>query len=556
MSQEGTAMPNAVVMTGYGPPDVLKWARVPLPEPGAGQIRIKVKAAGVSPTDLALRAGYLKAVPLPPDAVLGFEAAGTVDAVGPGVTGTAAGDGVTALLFSLGGYAEYAVASIWTGKPETVSWADAAALPSSAEAAAGLLRQLGVASGETLLLFGGGGSVGIIATQLAVARGVRVISAVGERDEPLARELGATPVRYGAGLAGRVRMLGAVDAVFDAAGQGVLADAVALAGRPQRVITLSDPAAADFGVTLSEPTPDRAPGALDETIALLAGGRLRLRAHKTMAMQQAAEAHRQLESGSVHERIILTLEQRGWPSGSARVTARPARTAPLPARAGQVVPRGQHQPRGHAGDQRGRGRVRARGGHRGHARGHRGQDPQRQSPRPSLPDPGQQARSPLTLRGHHIHYAPAPPTPAPPRMGSAEVGHCFAAPEPGAQRRVGRGRVGELPRVAAVVAVGMGGAGGSAPGGVHLVVGQIGARLQTQGSERVSHEAGSVPKASSSTAVTSGSRVSAGPGVAARSGPAGAGTRSGRAGGVRRSGSAPAATGSAAGPATSRFTWT
>jgi NADPH:quinone reductase-like Zn-dependent oxidoreductase len=280
-------MPNAVVMTGYGPPEVLEWARVPLAEPGEGQIRIKVKAAGVGPTDLALRAGYLKAdIPLPPDAVLGFEAAGTVDAVGPGVTGTSAGDDVTALLFGLGGYAEYAVASIWTRKPGTVSWADAAALPSSAEAAVGVLRQLNVKRGETLLLFGGGGSVGIIATQLAVAQGVKVISAVGEHDDTLARELGAAPVRYGPGLA----------------------DRAALAGGPERVITLSDPAAADFGVMLSQPTPDRAPGALDETIALLANGRLRLRAHKTMPLRQAAEAHRQLESGKVHERIILTLD--------------------------------------------------------------------------------------------------------------------------------------------------------------------------------------------------------------------------------------------------------
>jgi NADPH:quinone reductase-like Zn-dependent oxidoreductase len=308
-------MPNAIVMTGYGPPEVLKWAGVPLREPGEGQIRIKVKAAGVSPTDIALRAGHLEDIPLPADAVLGFEAAGTVDAVGPGVTGTSIGDGVAALLFSLGGYAEFVVASIWARKPDTVSWVDAAALPSSAEAAVGVLRQLNVKSGETLLLFGGGGSVGIIATQLAVARGVRVISVVGEHDETLVRELGATPVRYGAGVAGRVRALGgsagvvdAVDAVFDAAGTGVLADAVALAGGPERVITLSDPAAADFDVTLSQPTSDRAPGALDEAIALLADGRLRLRARKSMPMQQAAEAHRQMESGSVHERIILTLE--------------------------------------------------------------------------------------------------------------------------------------------------------------------------------------------------------------------------------------------------------
>jgi NADPH:quinone reductase-like Zn-dependent oxidoreductase len=300
-------MPNAIVMTGYGPPEVLKWAGVPLPEPGSGQIRIKVKAAGISPTDLALRAGYLKAIPLPADAVLGFEAAGTVDAVGPDVTGTSIGDAVTALLLSLGGYAEYTVASIWARKPDAVSWIDAAALPSSAEAAERVLRQLNVTSGETLLLFGGGGSVGIIATQLAVARGVKVISAVGEHDETLARELGATPVRYGAGLVGRVRAAGPVDAVFDAAGTGVLADAIALAGGPKRVITLSDPAAAGFGVTLSDAAPDRALGALDEAIALLAEGRLRLRAHTTMPMQQAAEAHRQLESGTVHQRIILTL---------------------------------------------------------------------------------------------------------------------------------------------------------------------------------------------------------------------------------------------------------
>jgi NADPH:quinone reductase-like Zn-dependent oxidoreductase len=299
-------MPEAVVMTGFGAPDVLRWEQVDRPEPGAGQIRIRVRAAGIGPTDLAIRAGHLQAFPLPPRPVLGFEAAGTVDAVGPGVTGTAEGDEVAALLFSLGGYAEFAIASIWTPKPAAVSWADAGALPSSVEAAAGVLAQLGVKSGETLLLVGGGGSVGIIATQLAVAAGVRVLSAVGPRDEALARELGATPVRYGAGLVGQVRELGGADAVFDAAGKGVLADAVALAGGPARVITLSDPAAGDFGVRLSDPSPERAPHALADGMALLAQGRLRLRAQRTMPMPEAAEAHRLLESGTVHERIILT----------------------------------------------------------------------------------------------------------------------------------------------------------------------------------------------------------------------------------------------------------
>src|SRR5258708_17091288 len=107
--------------------------------------------------------------------------------------------------FSMGGYAEYAVASTWARKPDAVSWLDAAALPSSAEAAERVLRQLNVQSGERLLLFGGGGSVGIIATQLAVARGITGISAGGQHDETLARESGATPVRYGPGVAGPVR---------------------------------------------------------------------------------------------------------------------------------------------------------------------------------------------------------------------------------------------------------------------------------------------------------------------------------------------------------------
>jgi len=93
------------------------------------------------------------------------------------------------------------------------AWLDAAALPSSAEAAVGVLRQLDVKRGETLLLFGGGGSVGIIATQLAVSRGIKVISAVGEHDEAFAGKLGAKPVRYGAGLAERVGALGRVEGI-------------------------------------------------------------------------------------------------------------------------------------------------------------------------------------------------------------------------------------------------------------------------------------------------------------------------------------------------------
>ncbi|MFC8431844.1 NADP-dependent oxidoreductase [Streptomyces sp. NPDC057253] len=300
-------MPKAITLTDFGNPDVLQWADVPLPQPAERQIRVKVKAAGVGPTDLALRSGRLKAFSLQPNAVLGFEVAGTVDAVGPGVDGTQVGDEVAALLFDLGGYAEYAVASMWVEKPPSVPWAAAASLPASAEAAAGVLRQLGVKTGDTLLVIGAGGAVGLIATQLAVAQGIKVVSAVGARDDELVASLGATPVRYGAELVDAVRRVGDVDFVFDASGKGALADAIALTGAADRVITLSDPAAGDFGVVLSHPSPERAPHALEETMPLLAQGRLRLREYRTMRMQDAGEAHRLLESGQVHERVVLTL---------------------------------------------------------------------------------------------------------------------------------------------------------------------------------------------------------------------------------------------------------
>ena len=116
-------MPKAVVLTDYGPPDVLVWSDVPMPEPGPGQIRIRVQAAGVSPTDPKIRRGDLKAVlPLPLNAVLGFEMAGVVDALGPSVSGVKEGDEVASFQLGLGGYGEYALASAWTPKPANVTW--------------------------------------------------------------------------------------------------------------------------------------------------------------------------------------------------------------------------------------------------------------------------------------------------------------------------------------------------------------------------------------------------------------------------------------------------
>jgi NADPH:quinone reductase-like Zn-dependent oxidoreductase len=299
-------MPKAIVLTQYGPPDVLAWREVAMPEPGPGQVRIRVKSAGVGPTDLKIRSGEARFFASPPDAVLGFEAAGVVDALGSAVSAVEEGDEVASLLPALGGYAEYALASSWTPKPPKVTWDDAAALPSAAEAALGTLNQLHLAGSETLLVLGAGGSVGMVATQLAVARGATVIGAAAPRDHNLIRDLGAVPVGYGPDLDVRVReIVPSVDAVLDAAGKGGLADAIDLAGGPARVITLADPNAAELGVAFSVGTPDRAPEAVDQTMPLLASGALRLRRQHHVPIEQAAEAHRLLEDGEVHEKIVL-----------------------------------------------------------------------------------------------------------------------------------------------------------------------------------------------------------------------------------------------------------
>jgi NADPH:quinone reductase-like Zn-dependent oxidoreductase len=278
-----------------------------MPHPGPRQVRIRVRCAGVSPTDPKIRRGDVQAVfRLPANAVLGFEAAGVVDAIGSSVSGVKTGDEVACLLPDLGGYAEYALSSSWTPKPTNVSWNDAAALPASAEAAVRVLKQLGLTKGDTLLVLGAAGSVGMIATQLAASGGATVVGAAAPRDRELVRDIGGVPVSYGPGLADRVReTVASVDAVLDAAGKGELTEAVDLAGGPARVVTLADQHAAALGVAFSEYSPDIAPEALNQTMALLATGALRLRRQRVLPLERAAEAHQLLESGDAREKLVL-----------------------------------------------------------------------------------------------------------------------------------------------------------------------------------------------------------------------------------------------------------
>ncbi|MEZ0447217.1 quinone oxidoreductase family protein [Cellulomonas sp. ICMP 17802] len=302
-------MVAAVVLREWGPPEVLVPAQVEVGAPGPGQVRIDVRFAGVGPTDLAIRAGHLPgAFGSGPGSVLGFEVAGVVESVGDGVVDVRPGDAVAAFLPELGGYAEQVLARHWVRIPDGVDLQDAAALPASGEAAARVVEETRIAPGETVLVVGAAGSVGQVATQLAVARGARVLGVARVQDATLVESMGAEPVASGPGLAARVRALvPAVDAVIDASGAGILADAVDLAGGTERVVTLSDPAAAQAGVRLSGPDGPRVADRLATVMALLADGRLRLRARTTAPLAEAAAVHRDLESGAVRAKVLLVV---------------------------------------------------------------------------------------------------------------------------------------------------------------------------------------------------------------------------------------------------------
>ncbi|MEU6777440.1 zinc-binding dehydrogenase, partial [Streptomyces sp. NPDC046759] len=160
---------------------------------------------------------------------------------------------------------------------------------------------------QTLLLHGAAGSVGFVAVQLAVARGITVIGTVGEKDIERVTALGATAVRYGDGWVERVKAAapGGVDFVFDASGAGVLAESVALTGDAGQVITIADMSAQQHGVRFSAGSADQSGASLPELVQLAAAGKLTVPIWRTYPLAQAAQAHADLEAHRNKGKAVL-----------------------------------------------------------------------------------------------------------------------------------------------------------------------------------------------------------------------------------------------------------
>jgi NADPH:quinone reductase-like Zn-dependent oxidoreductase len=296
---------KAVRFSQFGGPEVLEIVDLPDPHPGPGEVRIAVRAAGVNPSDWKKREGLMDGE-LPQ--TLGHEAAGVVDELGEGVTDVAVGDRVFGFSTEGAAQAELAVLSYFAPIPLSLDFPGAAALPAAIETATRALDQLGVGSGSTLLINGASGSVGSAAVQLAVARGARVIGTASPANHDYLRSLGAEPVAYGEGLAGRVRALapGGADVALDVAGSGVLPELIELAGGAGHVVTVADFAGArEHGVRFSSGDAGRALHALREIGGLIESGRFALPVARTFPLADVAEAHRVSEHGRVRGKLVL-----------------------------------------------------------------------------------------------------------------------------------------------------------------------------------------------------------------------------------------------------------
>ncbi|MEV7010174.1 NADP-dependent oxidoreductase [Streptosporangium sp. NPDC051022] len=308
---------RAVVVRSFGGPEALEIEEVPVPPTGAGQVRIRVEAAGVNPVDVATRTGGLVEYGLTDRRDvhgIGWDVAGVIEEVGAGVTGFSRGDRVIGLAdrldVSLGAYAEQIVldAAAVAPAPEGATAAQAATLPLNALTADQALDLLDLPEGGTLLVTGAAGGVGGYAVELAVQRGLRVVAVAGAADEELVRGFGAeffVPREAELGAAVREWVPGGVDGAIDAAVLGRAAlTAVRNGGALVAVLPGVDPL--PLRGTRVANVWVRADGHRLAELAKLAGaGHLTLRVADALPLDQAPAAHERLAQGGLRGRLVL-----------------------------------------------------------------------------------------------------------------------------------------------------------------------------------------------------------------------------------------------------------
>ncbi|WP_131757603.1 NADP-dependent oxidoreductase [Actinomadura fibrosa] len=305
---------RAVRLDSFGGPEVLDVRRVPAPHVGPGQIRVRVTAAGLNPMDwiITADAGTATRFGLSLPTGFGTDYAGVVEQVGDGVTGFAPGDRV------FGGALSRAVADLVVvdaaggaaaseahHTPDGVDDRTAATLTIAGRTATAALAVVQAGQGDTMLIGGAAGGVGVFAVQLARLAGVRVIGTGSVASSDFLRGLGAEPVVYGDGLADRVRALapGGVTAAIDLYGTETVHAARELGVPDARICTI---AAQVDGVKPANGA-DAAPGALEEIARLVAAGQLRVPIAASFPIEQIRAAVELQAGRHVHGKVVIDL---------------------------------------------------------------------------------------------------------------------------------------------------------------------------------------------------------------------------------------------------------
>jgi NADPH2:quinone reductase len=309
---------RAVFIERFGGPEVLRPTDLPDPQAGPGRVRIAVQAAGTNPVDASNRTdGSWAGIELPH--VPGYDVAGVVDQVGASVDGVAVGDRVMAMTpfpRGAGGYAELVVvdADLVATLPDDVSSVEAAAVPLAAGTAHEVLRRIDLASGSWVLVHGASGGVGTFFVQLASAQGLRAIASSSERSHDLLRDLGAIAcIDYHDGdvaEAARAIAAGPVDAIVDLVGGSALQRSLGAVRAYGQLASIATPdldldPVLDENLTFHGVLIGDSGERIRALAGLLAARTIRPVIADVFPLEQAAEAHRQLETGHSGGKIVL-----------------------------------------------------------------------------------------------------------------------------------------------------------------------------------------------------------------------------------------------------------
>jgi NADPH:quinone reductase-like Zn-dependent oxidoreductase len=303
-------MPKAVRFDEYGGAGVLKVAEVPRPEPGPGEVLVRVKAAGINPGEAKIREGLMHARwPATFPSGQGSDLAGIVARTGPGVPGFAAGDEVIGYTDNRASQAEYTLvqAANLIPRPAGVPWEAAGSLFVAGATAWAAVRAVALTPGDTVVVSAAAGGVGSITVQLARRAGATVIGLASPANHEWLTGHGVIPVSYGEGVADRIRRAAPkVDAFIDTFGGDYVQLALGLGVEPSRIDTIvSFDAVARHGVKAEGNAVGASAAVLAELAGLIAAGELEIPIAATFPLERVQDAFRLLAGGHVHGKIVL-----------------------------------------------------------------------------------------------------------------------------------------------------------------------------------------------------------------------------------------------------------